>query len=489
MKESLILLSVVLYFILIWIVARIGGRKSSDNESFFTAGKKSPWWLVAVGMIGSSISGVSFVSVPGMVGGIQFTYLQTVLGFFVGYLFIAYVLLPVYYKLNLTSIYSYLDERFGKNSHKTGAWIFIISKSTGAAARLYIVAIILQNMIFDSFNIPFIFTVLFILVIIWLYSFQSGIKSILWTDFLQAIILVVALLLMTIQMVSTVDTSETAFWKQWYDSDLTRIFVWDDWISKQHFVKQFVSGILIAIVMTGLDQDMMQKNLTCKTLPDAQKNMRWYGLAFIPVNFMFLLLGFAVLQFATSNQIALPEKADQILPFMANNHFSIYLLLLFVIGIAAAALSSADSALASLTTSFYVDILGKPNHSEKRAKRTRMFVHAAFTLFFILIIYVFRLVNNTSVIDAIYIMASYTYGPLLGLFAAGLFTKIKPADKHIPWIAVFAPLFCFVTDYLLKTYAGYALGYELLLLNGLVTFIALYISSLYDNKNSRVRHQ
>lgn len=485
MKESLVLISIVLYFILVWIVARVGGRKSSDNESFFTAGRKSPWWLVAVGMIGSSISGVSFVSVPGMVGGIQFTYLQTVLGFFVGYLVIAYVLLPVYYKLNLTSIYAYLGERFGKNSHKTGAWIFLISKSTGAAARLYIVAIILQNMVFDSMHIPFVVTVLIILLIIWLYSFQSGIKSILWTDFLQAIILILALLLMTVQMISSVDTVDTGFWKQWYESDLTRIFVWDDWISKQHFVKQFVSGILIAIVMTGLDQDMMQKNLTCKSLPDAQKNMRWYGFAFIPVNFLFLLLGFAVLQFASGNQLPLPGKGDEILPFMANNHFSIYLLLLFVIGIAAAALSSADSALASLTTSFYVDILGKSksNQDEKKSKRTRMFVHAAFTLFFILIIYVFRLVNNTSVIDAIYIMASYTYGPLLGLFAAGLFTGIKPVDKHIPFIAILSPLFCFATDWIIRTSTGYAFGYELLLLNGTVTFLALIISSLYDSKN------
>jgi Na+/proline symporter len=449
--------------------------------------------LVAIAMIGTSISGVSFVSVPGMVGGIHFTYLQTVFGFFVGYLLIAQVLLPLYYRMNLTSIYVYLKERFGEGGHKTGAFIFLISKSAGAAARLFIVALILQKMVFDAWNLPFVVPVVLILFFIWLYTYRSGIKSIVWTDMIQAIILIISLVLMVIQLIQMTNFSIGEFLNEMNNNSLTQVFVFDDWYSKQNFFKQFFSGIFIAVVMTGLDQDMMQKNLTCKSLPEAQKNMRWYGFAFIPVNLLFLMLGFAVLLFAHSHQIQLPAKGDEILPFMALQYFSEPLMLIFVLGIAAAALSSADSALASLTTSFYVDILGKDNDNakaqNKQAKGTRMIIHGGFTLLFVAIILIFKSLNNTSVIDAIYIMASYTYGPMLGLFAFGIFTKIKAVDKLIPYIAIISPLSCFLLNSMISSFTGYSFGYELLLLNGIITFTLLLITSGYGNKKRKFCHQ
>lgn len=475
MNSSLILLVLFGYFALLMLVSFITGRKATDNEAFFTARHSSPWWVVAIGMVGASISGVSFVSVPGMVGGIQFSYMQTVLGFFVGYLIIAKVLLPLYYRLQLTSIYTYLGQRFGNRSYTTGASFFLLSKTLGAAARLYVVAIILQTMVFDSWNVPFWLTITAILLMIWLYTFRSGIKSIVWTDTLQTIVMLTALVIMVGKMLDMNGLTVNSFLSTLHGDVNSRVFVFDNWISKQHFVKQFFSGIFIAVVMTGLDQDMMQKNLTCRNLKDAQKNMYWYGVAFIPFNLLFLMLGWLMFTFAQSNGISLPTAGDQLLPFFAQNYFGTAVMLLFVTGIIAAAFSSADSALAALTTSFMVDIL-KVNPSDDR-KKLRIGIHAGISMLFVVIVMIIRQMNDRSIIDTIYVLVSYTYGPLLGMFAFGLFTRRQPADRWVPWLAIASPLVCFIINELSIRYTAYAFGYELLLMNGLLMFTGLYISS------------
>ena len=494
MNSSIILLIIIAYFALLLLISYLSGRKSTDNDAFFTGNRKSPWWIVSIGMVGASVSGVSFVSVPGMVGNMQFTYLQTVIGFFFGYLVIAHLLLPLYYRLKLTSIYTYLGERFGKFSYKTGASFFLLSKTIGAAARLYVVALILQKLVADSWDIPFFITVAVILLLIWLYTFRSGIKSIVWTDSMQTVIMLVALVMMIAQMLQLTGMDVGKFTTNIIHSDLSRIFVFDDWVSRQHFVKQFFSGIFIAIVMTGLDQDMMQKNLSCKSIKEAQKNMHTYGFAFIPFNLLFLILGFLIYLYAAENGVQLPAKGDAVLPFFAVNFFGNTAMLLFVLGIIAAAFSSADSALTALTTSFTVDILGineRKYAKDKKmdAKRIRMVVHASITVLFLFIILLFEKLNNTSVIDAIYIIVSYTYGPLLGLYAFGLFTKLKPVEKAVPYIAVFSPIFCYGLNLFTTQTFGYTFGYELLLLNGGLTFTGLLITSGYGNKISRIRHQ
>lgn len=475
MNSSLILLVLFGYFAVLMLVSYVTGRKATDNESFFTARHSSPWWVVSIGMVGASISGVSFVSVPGMVGNIQFSYLQTVFGFFVGYLIIARVLLPLYYRLQLTSIYTYLGQRFGARSYTTGASFFLLSKTLGAAARLYVVALILQTMVFDAWKVPFWITISVILLMIWLYTFRSGIKSIVWTDTLQTIVMLMALVFMVVKMLELNGLSVNAFMSQIQGDAKSQIFVFDNWISKQHFVKQFFSGIFIAVVMTGLDQDMMQKNLTCRNLKDAQKNMYWYGIAFIPFNLLFLILGWLMLTYAQTHGISLPVAGDQLLPFFAQNFFGTAVMLMFVTGIIAAAFSSADSALAALTTSFMVDIL-KINPSDER-KTTRIRVHAALSVLFVIIVLIIQQMNDRSIIDTIYVLVSYTYGPLLGMFAFGLFTRLQPSDRRVPAIAVASPVLCFAINELSIRYAGYAFGYELLLMNGLLMFTGLYISS------------
>ncbi|MDO9154558.1 MAG: sodium:solute symporter [Paludibacter sp.] len=474
--ESVILI-IVIYFLVLMLISFIVGRKSTDNDAFFLGNRQSPWWIVAIGMVGSSVSGVSFVSVPGMVRGIDFTYMQTVFGFFFGYVVIANVLLPLYYKLNLTSIYTYLEQRFGKHTYKTGATYFLLSKTIGASARLYVVALILQTLVFDAWNVSFALTVCGTILLIWLYTFRSGIKTIVWTDTLQTLVMIVALVLLVVQISQQLDLNFSELIKNLIHSDKTRIFVFDDWHSKQNFFKQFFSGIFIAIVMTGLDQDMMQKNLTCRNLRDAKKNMYWYGISFVPVNLLFLTVGAMLLMLATQNNIVLPAMADQILPMFATTYLSKTVMVLFVIGIIAAAFSSADSALAALTTSFSVDILDVQHQDKQKAKRTRMIIHVCISLVFALIIMAFKAVNNKSVIDAIYTIASYTYGPLLGMFTFGLFTKLKTNDKAIPYVAVASPLICAILDYVSKTFWGFSFGYELLMMNGFFTFIGMLIFS------------
>lgn len=479
MNGHLILLVIALYFFVLLFISWLTGRKSANNEAFFLGNRRSPWYIVSIGMIGSSLSGVSFVSVPGWVTTTDMTYMQMVIGFFLGYIIIAQVLLPLYYKLQLTSIYEYLDSRLGHRSYKTGASFFLLSKILGAAARLYLVVLILQTYVFDAWNVPFVATATGSILLVWLYTYRSGIKTIIWTDMLQALCLIAMLIILIWQVKNKMDLSFAGMVQTIADSPHFRLFEFGDWSSRQHFVKQFFSGVFTAIVMTGLDQDMMQKNLTCRNLKEAQKNMYTYGFAFTPINFLFLCLGILLVTLASQLQMELPASGDDILPmFCTSGLLGSSILIFFTIGIIAAAFSSADSALAALTTSFCVDILDVKKEDAAKAKRTRLKVHVLMSVVFLFIMLLFKVVNNRNVIDAIYTMASYTYGPLLGLFTFGLFTKYKVHDKCVPLICLLAPATCFLTDRLLMHYTGYQFGYEILIINGLLTFTGLRLASI-----------
>ena len=463
-----IIITVLAYFAILFGISHLTSRKA-NNDTFYRANRRAPWYMVAFGMIGASISGITFVSVPGMVLTSQMTYLQMCLGFIVGYLVIAFVLLPLYYRLNLTSIYTYLGQRLGKRSYKTGASFFLLSKMTGAAVRFYVICIILQQFVFTPAGIPFAVNVIVMVALIWLYTRRGGIGTLVFTDSFQTLCLFTALIMIILSVISQLNLSVREAVSVIASSDMSRIFVFDDWLSPHHFVKQFLSGAFIAIVMTGLDQDMMQKNLTCKTLRDAQKDMCTYGVAFVPANLLFLALGVLLTMVLGSGL-----KGDEMLPtFIQGSADSSLLTLLFTIGIVAASFSSADSALTSLTTCFCVDIRQQPDNEALRKR-----VHIAMCLFFVLFILLFRQINSTSLIDAIYILASYTYGPLLGLFVFGLFTKKQPNDTFVPYICIISPLLCYLLDLIAQHLWGYHFGYELLMLNGLLTFAGLWVSSL-----------
>ena len=480
MNEIITIVTILGYFLLLLLVSHLTARDSS-NDSFFRAGRRSPWFLVAFGMIGTSVSGVSFVSVPGYVGVTQMTYLQMCIGFFFGYLVIAFLLLPMYYRRGLTSIYSYLEQRFGLASQKSGSVLFLLSKMTGACARFYLVCLILQQFVFERFGVPFIVTVLIILVLVWLYTRRAGIRTLVYTDSLQTLCMLTALVVVIVLVMGKMNLDWGALCQTISESEYSRIFVWDDWMSKQSFWKQFLSGVFVAIVMTGLDQDMMQKNLTCKNLREAQKDMCTYGVCFIPVNFLFLVLGVLLYTFAAGQGIEVPAKTDQLFPMLVQEGWFGYgVTVLFVLGIAAAAFSSVDSALTALTTSFCIDILDieKKQLDDVRATRIRRRVHIAVVFVFVIFTLIFKALNSTSVIDAIYIMASYTYGPLLGLFAFGLFTHKMPRDRFIPVVCVLSPVICYALSVIVPQYTGYQFGYELLMLNGLLTFAALWGLSL-----------
>ena len=463
-----IIITVLAYFAILFGISHLTSRKA-NNDTFYRANRRAPWYMVAFGMVGASISGITFVSVPGMVLTSQMTYLQMCLGFIVGYLVIAFVLLPLYYRLNLTSIYTYLGQRLGMRSYKTGASFFLLSKMTGAAVRFYVICIILQQFVFTPAGIPFAVNVIVMVALIWLYTRRGGIGTLVFTDSFQTLCLFTALIMIILSVISQLNLSVREAVSAIAGSDMSRIFVFDDWLSPHHFVKQFLSGAFIAIVMTGLDQDMMQKNLTCKTLRDAQKDMCTYGVAFVPANLLFLALGVLLTMVLGSGL-----KGDEMLPtFIQGSADSSLLTLLFTIGIVAASFSSADSALTSLTTCFCVDIRQQPDNEVLRKR-----VHIAMCLFFVLFILLFRQINSTSLIDAIYILASYTYGPLLGLFVFGLFTKKQPNDTFVPYICIISPLLCYLLDLIAQHLWGYRFGYELLMLNGLLTFAGLWVSSL-----------
>lgn len=469
----LIVITILAYFIIILLISRFT-TKRTDNSTFYRGNQRSPWYMVAFGMIGASISGITFVSVPGMVILSNMTYLQMCIGFIFGYFAVAFLLLPVYYKFNLTTIYSYLQDRLGKRSYKTGASFFLLSKMTGAAVRFYVVCIILQKFVLDGIGVPFPITVIVMVCLIWLYTRRGGIKTLVWTDTFQTLCMFVALILILFEVISDLHLSVSEAVVAIAHDAHSQVFLWDNWISKQNFWKQFLSGIFIVIVMTGLDQDMMQKNLTCKNLRDAQKDMCSYGFAFVPANLLFLSLGILLLMLAHQEGIALPKQSDNLLPmFTASGKLGDTVVILFTIGVVAAAFSSADSALTALTTSFCVDICNQPKNEHLRKK-----AHIGIAVLFTLFILAFKAVNSTSVIDAIYILCSYTYGPLLGLFAYGLLTHRKVSDKWVPYICILSPIVCLTLNITVSTMTSYTFGYELLMLNGCLTFLGLYLSSI-----------
>ncbi len=479
----IIIYTLFAYFLILLFISHVTGRRA-DNSTFFSGNRRSPWYMVAFGMIGASISGVTFVSVPGMVLTSDMTYIQTCIGFIFGYFAVAFILLPVYYRLRLTTIYSYLDRRLGRQAYRTGAAFFILSKVVGSAVRFYVVCAILQRFVLDALGVPFVVTVVAMVGLIWLYTRRGGIKTLVWTDTFQTLCMFAALILIIYNVARHLGMSMGEAADMVAADSHSRIFVFDDWITKQNFWKQFLSGIFIVIVMTGLDQDMMQKNLTCKSLREAQKDMCTYGFAFVPANLLFLSLGVLLVALASKEGVALPASGDELLPmFAATGQMGMAVVVLFTVGVVASSFSSADSALTALTTSCCVDLWSRPD-DEKLRRRVHFGVSAAFVVFILL----FRSLNSTSVIDAIYVLCSYTYGPLLGLFAYGLLTRRGVSGRLVPWIAVASPVVCFAVDSLSKTVFGYTFGYELLMLNGLLTFAGLWITGRKetDVKNMNV---
>ncbi|MGB3617796.1 MAG: sodium:solute symporter [Catalinimonas sp.] len=483
MNSWLVLALIVLYFVGLLIVARFTS-KAGDSATFFRADRSSPWYVVAFGMIGASLSGVTFISVPGWVGDTQFSYFQMVLGYLVGYLVIATVLLPLYYRLNLTTIYTYLAQRFGPTSYKTGSAFFLLSRVIGAAFRLFLVANVMQLAMFDAWGVPFWTTVLITLVLIWLYTHRGGIATVIWTDTLQTACMLLAVGVSLYLVVDELPVGWGGFVRELAASDYTQVFFWD---SKPgtFFWKQFVAGAFIAIVMTGLDQDMMQKNLTCRSLRDAQKNMFWFSLALVPVNFMFLTLGAALYLYAAAKGIPLPARADDLYPLLALNHFHVAAGMLFVLGIIAAAYSSADSALTALTTSFSVDFLNIETRPPAEQNRLRRFVHIGFSAILFGVIMLFYALNNESVVKKVFEAAGYTYGPLLGLFSFGLFTSRPLRDRWVLPVCLMAPVLTYFVNFNSEAwFRGYQFGFELLLVNGALTFLGLFFLSLGVRKPS-----
>lgn len=463
------ILTFILYFIILYVISSLVGK--GGNDAFFRGNRQSPWQLVAFGMVGASISGLTFIGVPGWVMGIDMTYMQMCFGFIVGYLVVAFVLLPLYYKYGLTSIYTYLDKRFGRTSYKTGASFFILSKLLGSAAKYYVVVRILQTCIADEYHIPYAVTALITLVFIWLYTRKSGIKALVWTDAFQTLCLLACLVLILIKVCGMLHLGfGEAMVKVWNDPH-SKMFEFGDWASKQNFWKQFLSGVFVVIVMTGLDQDMMQKNLTCKDLKSAQKDMCTYGLLFAPVNFLFLALGILLLMLYGQLGMEIPAKGDELLSnIVFSGVMGQAVMVLFTIGVVASAFSSADSSMTALTTSYCIDIKGDESGRKK--------VHLTMMIAFYICTLAFNALGSGSVMDLIYTLVSYTYGPLLGLFAFGMSTKRIPREKYVPFVAVLSPIICYVIDYFTLQYTGYKFGYEMLMFNGLLTFAGLYLLSL-----------
>jgi len=472
-----IIITILAYFCVLLLFSHTTSHRVSSNEAFYRANRRSPWYMVAFGMVGASISGITFVSVPGMVMTTGMSYLQMCLGFIVGYFLVAFLLLPVYYRYNLITIYSYLQRRLGERSYKTGASFFLLSKMTGAAVRFFVVCILLQRFVLDGVGVPFWVTVPVMVLLIWLYTRKGGIKTLVWTDSFQTTCMFVALILIIWHVITALGMGPFQAVAAIAHDEHSRIFVFDDWISKQNFWKQFLSGIFVVVVMTGLDQDMMQKNLTCKTLREAQKDMCTYGFAFVPANLLFLSLGVLLMMLAQKQGGALPSVSDDLLPmFAASGAMGTLVVIFFTIGIVAASFSSADSALTAITTSLCVDILGKRDDVRLRKR-----MHLVVALVFMVFIIAFKALNSTSVIDAIYILCSYTYGPLLGLFAFSLLTKRAVNDKWSPWVCIASPIVCFVIDTLASRFTGYQFGYELLMLNGALTFGGLCLSGRFKS--------
>ncbi len=478
MSPLLVFGVIAVYFIILLGISHFTSRKA-DNNTFFTANRQSPWLLVAYGMVGASLSGVTFISVPGEVGNSNWTYLQFVMGNMVGYAVIAFILIPLFYKLRLVSIYEYLKDRFGPRSYYTGSVFFLISQTIGASFRLFLAAVVLQIAFFDAFGIPFYVTVLATITLIWLYTFRGGIKTIVWTDTLQTTFLLLAVIISIVMIVDQMGIGFSELITTISESKMSTIFDWD-WRSDRNFYKTFLAGIFITIAMNGLDQNVMQKNLTCKNQKDAQKNIFWFSITFFVSTVLFLALGVLLYKFAMDQQISIPERSDDLYPLLALNHFGILAGIVFLLGIIAAAFSSADSALTALTTSFCVDILDLSNQKTHQ-KRTRLWVHIGFTFLMFLVIIIFNSLNDSSVVSAVFKVAGFTYGPLLGLFAYGLITKRPVKDKLVPFVCVLSPIISVILDFNSEQwFYGYQFGFEILLVNAAITFIGLWF--LYNKK-------
>jgi Na+/proline symporter len=475
MTPALVATIIVIYFAIL-IMISVVTSKGADTHTFFTANRQSPWYLVAFGMIGSSLSGLTFISVPGNVGKIGFGYFPVVLGYLVGYWVIIGILMPLYYRLNLISIYTYLEQRFSFWSYKTGAFFFMISRTLGSALRLYLAATVLQLFLFDAWGVPFFVTVATTLALIWVYTFRGGVKTIVYTDSFQTIFLVSAVVIAVWQISDELGWSFGTMIEEIASSKYSRIFYFDDPNSKLYFWKQFLGGAFITITMTGMDQEIMQKNLTCKNLGEAQKNMFWFSIVLVIVNILFLVLG-ALLYFYTDvNHLTLPASSDELFPRLAFTEFSLLVGIFFLLGITASSYASADSALAGLTTSFCIDFLNFEGKPEPVRKKQKFMVHLGFSLLFLLIIVVFKEINERSVIDAVLTIAGYTYGPLLGLFSFGLLTKLQVRDKLVPLVCVLSPLVSyFISSHAEEWFNGYQFGLEILIVNGFITFVGLML--------------
>jgi Na+/proline symporter len=484
-SPSLAILIIGGYFLALIIISFLTGKDDS-NQAFFLGKKESPWFVVAFGMIGASLSGVTFISVPGWVATSQFSYMQMVLGYLAGYLVVGGVLMPLYYRLNLTSIYGYLEGRFGVASYKTGAFYFLLSRVIGASFRLYLVAMAMHIAVFESFGLPFWVAVLVAIALIWVYTFRSGIKTIIWTDTLQTASMLLAVVVTIWVIKDSFDWTVGELVTNVRGSEYAQWFYWDDWNDNKHFVKQFFGGMFITIGMTGLDQDMMQKNLSCKNIKEAQKNMFWFSIVLVAANVLFLSLGALLYMYANSIGGLEGITGDKLYPTLAlDGSLGPVAGALFIVGLVAAAYSSADSALTALTTSFCVDFLNMNKSPRDNDKKVRKLVHVGFSGLLFIVILIFERINNDSVIAELFRVAGYTYGPLLGLYAYGLFTKRGVMDKWVPFICFISPLLSFgLNEFAPIWFDGYKIGFELLLYNGFITFCGLFASSFYRSTSS-----
>lgn len=498
MTPSAILILIIVYFATLFYISHRVSKKDDGNDAFFTANKNSKWYLVAFGMIGTALSGVTFISVPGEVGaasGEQFKYFQFVLGNAIGFIIITKLLLPLYYRMNLTSIYGYIEQRMGLYSYKTAATIFLISRTVSSAFRLYLVVIVLQRFVFDYYNIPFALTVLISLLLIFSYTYRGGLKTIIITDTLQTFFLVTSVFLTIYFICDSMNLSAVSAFNEVKNSNYSQIFFFDDFLgSKFHFVKQILGGMFVTIAMTGLDQDLMQKNLSCKNIGDAQKNMFTFTGIFVIINIFFLSVGALLYIYADKNGIAIPvdlitnkPRTDLLFPEIALNHLSTIPAIIFLLGIIAATFATTDSALTALTTSFCVDFLGMgkvENSHKQNTVRKRHIVHISFSALIFLVILIFNSINDSSVVGMIFKVASYTYGPLLGLYAFGLFQKSRNVnDKLVPFICLLAPFLTYIINENSKIlFSGYVFDNELIVLNGLLTYIGLFLTSSHSIK-------
>ena len=486
LSPYLIFSLIIGYFIVLILISYITSRGASDNNSFFMAKRQSPWYLIAIGMIGTSISGVTFISVPGWVEARSMSYMQTVMGFLLGYVVIAFVLMPMYYKLNLISIYTYLEKRFGTASYKTGSAFFLLSRTIGSGFRLYLAAMVIHQFVTEPLGVPFWVTVAVTIGLIWSYTFKGGVKTIIWTDLIQTLCLITTLVMTLYIIGDKLGLDFSGIVNTVIDSPKSKVFFFENgWSDAKNFFKQFLSGASICIVMSGLDQDIMQKNLTVKTLKGAQVNMMSYGALLALINLMFLSLGILLFIYAKQNGIAVPvingtPRTDLLFPTIALNYSTPLIGVLFFLGILASTYASADSALTSLTTAFCIDFLGfqKSENKEENTHTTRTLEHLGFSVILFFIIILFYIINDSSVIEAIYKAAGYTYGPLLGLFAFGFLTKRDIRDNLAPYICIASPILTYIINAnSVAWFNGYKFDFEILILNGLITFVGLWAIS------------